>query len=326
MASTAGSFGKLRRPWLVTGANGFVGRAFCDLLHAEGIAHRAVVRQARRALAGEIALGDFATADWREVLAGVDCVFHLAARAHVMEERAADPLAEYRRANVEVSARLADQAAAAGVRRFVFLSTVKVLGEYTRANPFTDADAPAPQDDYAKSKLEAEEVLAGIGRLRGMEVLILRVPLIHGPEVKGNFLTLLKWVARGIPLPLGAIRNQRSLLYLANLCHALRKLGELNQAHSGCWLLADPDPISTPALARGLAQALGVPSRVFPLPGFILTSAAAILGREAAWERLHGSLVVDARRFCREFDWTPPFTLQQGLAETAAWYRRRILG
>lgn len=320
----AGNSGSARGSWLVTGANGFVGRAFCEQLSAQGIAHRAVVRKARRAQAGEIALGDFALADWREVLAGVDCVFHLAARAHVMQERAADPLAEYRRANLEVTARLAEQAAAAGVRRFVFLSTVKVLGESTTEKPFADTDPPAPQDDYARSKREAEEALAAIGRLHGMEVQILRVPLLYGPEVKGNFLSLLKWVSRGLPLPLGAIRNQRSLLHVGNLCAALRKLGEEDRARSGCWLLADPEALSTPELARKLAAALGVPARVFPLPRFLMTAAAAILGREAAWERLKGSLVIDSRPFYREFSWAPPFTLEQGLAETAAWYQQRI--
>jgi len=319
----AGSSGSSRGTWLVTGANGFVGRAFCNLLRAEGIAHRAVVRKARQGQPGEIALGDFAGADWRKALAGVDCVFHLAARAHVMRERAKEPLAEFRRANVEATARLAEQAAAAGVRRFVFLSTIKVLGESTLERPFTDGDPPAPQDDYAQSKREAEEILAGIGRLHGMEVQILRVPLIYGPQVKGNFLSLLKWVARGVPLPLGSIRNQRSLLYVGNLCHAMRMLGEQGQGHPGCWLLADPNPVSTPELARRLALALGVPARVFPLPRFLMTLAAALLGREAAWNRLNGSLVADAQRFCREFAWSSPFSLEQGLAETAAWYRRQ---
>ncbi len=319
----AGNSSKAAKRWLVTGANGFVGRAFCDLLRERGIAHCAVVRNKRAARDGETVLGDFAQADWRGVLAGVDCVFHLAARAHVMRERSPHPLADYRRANVEVSARLAEQAAAAGVRRFVFLSTVKVLGEGTTARPYSDLDPVAPQDDYARSKQEAEDLLGAIGRATGMEVLILRVPLVYGPGVKGNFLSMLRWIARGLPLPLGAIENRRNLLYLGNLCAALAMLGGRSKAPSGCWLLADPGVLSTPALAREIAAALGVRAHVWRVPGFLLAGAAALLGREASWARLNGSLEVDASPFLRDFDWSPPYTREQGLIETARWFNRR---
>lgn len=319
----AGSSGNSPGPWLVTGANGFVGRALCEFLHQRGLPFRAVVRRRRDAQGEDIAMGDFAQADWRGVLQGVSCLFHCAARAHVMEERAADPLAEYRRANVEVSARLAEQAAAAGVSRFVFLSTVKVLGEASGERPLTENSPPDPRDDYARSKLEAEEVLAGIGRLSGMDVVILRVPLLYGPAVKGNFLSLLKVVARGWPLPLGSIDNRRSLLYLGNLCAALLAIGQRGSCPSGTWLLSDGDDLSTPQLVRALAQALGVPARAWPCPLWFLTMLAALAGKEAAWERLRGSLAIDASAFNQTFGWHPPYSVAQGLAETAAWYRRR---
>ncbi|MBI3148613.1 MAG: NAD-dependent epimerase/dehydratase family protein [Betaproteobacteria bacterium] len=319
----AGNSGKREGLWLVTGANGFVGQAFCDLLYAQGVPYRAVVRKRRQAQGDDLALGDFAHADWRGVLRDVSCVFHLAARAHVMQERSPDPLAEYRRANVEVSARLAEQAAAAGVRRLVFLSTVKVLGEANAGRPYTDADPPAPQDHYAISKREAEEVLTGIGQITGMEVLILRVPLIYGPGVKGNFLSLLRLVARGWPLPLASLRNRRSLLYLGNLGAALVMLGRRAEAQRGNWLLADGEDLSTPQLIRSLATALDRPTRLFPCPPILLAAAADLFGKKPAWERLQGSLAVDATPFFQHFDWTPPFSARQGLAETAAWYRRR---
>lgn len=319
----AGSSGNPPGLWLITGAGGFVGRAFCEHLDQAGIRHRAVVRKRREAQGREVALGDFAQADWRGVLQGVDCVFHFAARAHVMRERAADPLAEYRRANVEVSARLAEQAAAAGVKRFIFLSSVKVLGEASGERPFDQRSSPAPEDDYALSKHEAEVVLAGIGRLTGMEVLILRVPLLYGPAVKGNFLRLLRMVARTWPLPLGSIANRRSLLYLGNLCDALLMLGRRPTCPSGAWLLADGQDLSTPQLIRALATALGVPARVWPCPLVFLAMAAGLAGKDAAWARLKGSLAVDGSAFRQEFGWRPPFTVAQGLAETAAWLRRR---
>lgn len=309
--------------WLVTGANGFVGRAFCDALDAAGIAFRAAVRNRRSNAGQEVALGDFAQADWRSALNGVSTVFHLAARVHIMKERAPDPLAEFRRANVEAALRLAEQAAAAGVRRFVLLSTVKVLGEETTTRAFNETSPPAPQDAYAQSKAQAEEALAALGRLTGMEVIVLRVPLVYGPGVRGNFLSLLDWVWRGLPLPLASIQNRRSLLYLGNLCDALIAVGRSEGRHAGHYLLADGEDFSTPDLLRGLAAALGKRSRLLPCPPALLLTLGKLVGQGSAVSRLAGSLAIDARAFAREFKWTAPCTLAQGLAETAAWYRRR---
>lgn len=311
---------------LVTGANGFVGRALGRELLRRGRRVRAAVRRDAGLPDGCEArvVGDLGPdTDWSAALDGVDAVAHLAARVHVMRERAADPLAAFRRTNVDGTLRLARSAAAAGVRRLVFLSSVKALGEATPDGPFTDSSPANPRDPYGVSKREAETGLSELAARSGMEVAILRPPLVYGPGVKGNFLSLLRLIERGVPLPLAAIANRRSLLYLGNLVDAV----DLCLSHDGAagrtFLIRDGEDLSSAELVRRLAAALGRRAPLFPLPEGVLRLAASCIGRRAVAQRLLGSLTVDDRRIRSELDWQPPFTVDQGLAETAIWLRER---
>jgi nucleoside-diphosphate-sugar epimerase len=308
-------------PVLVTGANGFVGRALCNALAASGRHVRRAVRTEAAGLENAIVVGDLCgSTDWSRALEGVSCVMHLAARTHVLSETAADPLAEYRRINVDGTATLARQAARAGVRRLVFLSSVKVNGEATVA-PFTERDAPRPEDGYGISKWEAEQALARAIAENGMEFVVLRPPLVYGPGVGGNFLRIMRLVARGIPLPLASIANRRSLVYLGNLVGAIVTVADTPHAANRTFLVSDGEDVSTPDLVRAIAQALGVSPRLLPCPLAGLELGAALTGRRAELARLAGSLQVDGSALRDALGWRPPYTFEQGLAETARWYR-----
>ena len=259
--------------------------------------------------------------DWSAALDGVDAVAHLAARVHVMRERAADSLAAFRRTNVEGTLRLARSAAAAGVKKFVFLSSVKVLGEATPDGPFTDSSPADPRDPYGVSKREAETGLSEIAAGSGMEVAILRPPLVYGPGVKGNFLSLLRLIERGVPLPLAGLRNRRSLLYLGNLVDAIDLCLSHDAAAGRTFLIRDGEDLSSAELVRRLAAALGRRAPLFSLPEGVLRLAARCIGRRAAAQRLLGSLTVDDGRLRRDLGWSPPFAVEEALAETAAWFR-----
>ena len=288
---------------LVTGANGFVGRALCPALRQ---AAWSVVAATRRET-GEIG----PATDWRPLLDGIDAVVHLAARVHVMRGGAAEA-DTFERVNHRATARLAEQAAEAGVRRFVFMSTVKVHGDAS-GRPLTAGDPAAPADAYGRSKLAAEAALARhAGR---MAVVVLRPPLVYGAGAKGNFLSLLRAVDRGWPLPLAALDNRRSLIALGNLADAVRAALE---APPGVYLPSDGEDVSTPALVRRIAAALGRPARLFPAPAGLLRAVAAAAGRPGAYERLAGSLTVDGRLA----GWRPPVAMAEELERTAAWYRR----
>jgi len=298
---------------LVTGANGFIGLPLCRHLAERG--HQ-VVAAARREVPG------FATAriadlgpdtDWRDALAGIDAVVHLAARAHIMRDRDPDPPAAFRRANRDGTVRLARQARDCGVGHFLFVSSIKVNGEATApGRPFTASDAPDPGDAYGCSKAEAEAALA---LLEGLPTLtILRPPLVHGPGVKGNLALLLKVLAAGVPLPLGGIDNRRSLVGIDNLTSALTHLVE--QRAAGTFLVRDGDDVSTPDLLRMIAAGLGTTARLFSLPPPLF----APLGRIGAIARLTGSLTVDDRPL-RSTGWTPTLSLESGLARMAAAWR-----
>lgn len=308
---------------LVTGATGFVGRALCPVLLNHG---RQVVAVARKR--GEWPEGcdtrlvaDIGPdTDWTEALDGVDAVVHLAARIHVVRETAADPRAAFRRTNVDGTLRLAQSAAQAGVRRFVFLSSVKVLGDVSPAGPLTESSAAEPQEPYGVSKWEAEQGLAQVARETAMEIVVLRPPLVYGPGVKGNFRALVRLLDRGVPLPLGAIGNQRSLIYLVNLVDAIALCLSHDAAAGKTYLIRDGEDLSTPELARRLAAALDRRARLFPVPGAVLRLAAGCLGRKAEAERLLGSLTVDDGAIRRDLGWRPPFTVVEGLADTAAWF------
>jgi nucleoside-diphosphate-sugar epimerase len=314
---------------LVTGANGFVGSALTEALVEANVPTRCAFRspamvqqapdRAERMVIGEIG----PDTDWSAVVDGVDVVVHLAGRAHVMSDSAGDPLAEYRRVNVEGTAALAEAAVTAGVRRLVFVSSVKVHGEATDTVPFTEADPPAPSDPYAISKWEAEQVLHRLGIRTGLEVVVVRPTLVYGPEVKGNLYRLLRAIELGVPLPFLGIRNRRSLLYLGNLVDFLRVCMASPAIPGEAFLVADAEPVSTEELIRGLATGLGRPTRLVPAPSRLLRLVSRATGQGAAVDRLLDSLVVDTGKAQRVLNWTPPFTTKHGLRETARWGRSR---
>lgn len=302
---------------LITGANGFVGRALCAVLSAEGYSLKPVVRRSSD-LPGAMCMVDLsAHTDWRELLTGCSAIVHLAARVHVMHDTAGDPLALYRATNTDATLNLARQAAQAGVKRFIFVSSIKVNGEGGDA-AYRETDAPAPEDPYAISKWEAEQGLWRIAKETGIEVVVLRPPLVYGPGVKANFRRLLDTVACGWPLPLGAIDNRRSLLYLGNFVDAIRLCIEHPAAAGQTFLIDDGQPVSTPHLIRSVAHAMGRSARLFSVPVPLLRAAAHLLGKRAAFDRLAGSLWLDSATIRNSLGWVPPYSLQAGLAETVA--------
>jgi nucleoside-diphosphate-sugar epimerase len=303
---------------LVTGASGFVGGAVAARLAADGIQARAAVRRPDAPIpAGteRIQVADLtADTDWSSATRGVDVVVHAAARVHVMRDRAADPLTEFRRANVAGTLALARQAAASGVARFVFLSSIKVNGEETtRGRPYTADDPPAPVDPYGVSKHEAEQGLRALADDTGMEVVIIRPVLVYGPGVKGNFKTMLQLVRSGMPLPLAAVKNSRSLVAVENLVDLIVHLLEHPAAANRVLLVSDGEDLSTPDLLRRAAAAMGRPSRLVPVPTTLLLTLARMLGRRAVVQRLCGDLQVDVSATRALLDWTPPISVDEGL-------------
>ena len=314
-----------RNTILVTGANGFIGSALCRALVEAGHVPRAA---ARRIVPGgkgpepAVGIGEIdGNTDWSKALSGIECVVHLASPSDQPRGSPADSLAKYRRVNVAGSRRLAEQAAAAGARRLVFMSTIKVNGERTAERAYTENDAPRPQDAYGISKQEAEQALRDVAQKTGLEIAVLRSPIVYGPGVKGNFLRLMHLVARGVPLPLGAVNNRRSFIYTGNLAGAIIKALDAPQAAGRTYLVSDGEDVSTPDLVRGLALALGVTARLPALPLAALGFGASLAGKRAEFARLSGSLQVDSSRIRRELDWQPRYSLTQGLTETARWYR-----
>jgi UDP-glucose 4-epimerase len=271
-----------------------------------------------------VALGDFAAADWDGVLAGADAVVHLAGRAHIKRERPSDAATAYVVGNVHVTRRLAEAAARANVRRIVFASSVKVCGEATQpGRPFGPDDIAAPQDAYARSKAEAESVLRAVCGENGMEAVILRLPLTYGPGVRGNFLALLEAVARERRLPLAGIDNRRSLLYQGNAVSAIEAALRAPALAGTTLPVADAQTVSTSELVRKLAAALRVRARMFRVPAAALRGVSSLAGRRADVQRLLGSLEVDSSRFRELAQWSAPYSLDEGLAATAAWWRIR---
>ncbi|MBI1175189.1 MAG: NAD-dependent epimerase/dehydratase family protein [Sideroxydans sp.] len=317
---------------LVTGARGFIGLPLLDELVRNKIRVRALTSS--RAWLGE-AHGDpqvvewaymagIAQDCWQDVLSGISTVIHLAARVHVMRDTAPDPLAEFRRVNTRATEELARAAASGGVKRLVYVSSIKVNGEETqRGQKFSESLAAKPEDAYAVSKWEAEQALHKVSRETGLEVVIVRPPLVYGPRVKGNFAQMLSVVARGIPLPLASIDNRRSLVYVGNLVNALVACAVQPAAAGQTYLVSDGDDVSTPELLRQLAAALNVPSRLFHCPSSWLRLAGKLTGKSRQAERLLGSLEVDSAKIRRDLNWVPPYTLQQGLQATAEWYRNQ---
>lgn len=306
---------------LVTGATGFVGGALVKRLAGEYPARcvLAAVRRLDLALPENVRpvlVGDslFAT-DWRTVLHGVEAVVHCAARVHVMRDEAGDPLEVYRQINVQGTLNLARQAAEAGVRRFVFVSSIKVNGEATLPGcPFSTNEAPAPEDAYGLSKAEAESGLQQLAQQTGMEVVIIRPPLVYGPGVKGNFSSLLGWVARGLPLPLGAVtNNRRSLVGLDNLVDLILTCIDHPKAVNQTFLVSDGEDLSTTELLQRIGKVMNRSVHLIPVPVPVLHIASSLLGKRAIAERLLGSLQVDISKTCTLLNWTPPVSVDEGL-------------
>ncbi|MDK4713516.1 SDR family oxidoreductase [Rhizobium sp. CNPSo 4039] len=300
---------------LVTGATGFVGQALCTELSRRRMEYRPVSRNSRPGFA---AIGTMnSDTDWAGTLAGVDTVMHLAARVHVMHESAADPLSAFRAVNVDATVNLARQAAGAGVKRFIFLSSIKVNGEGTSAGrPFRASDVPHPEDAYGRSKLEAEEALLAISAETGMEIVIIRPPLVYGPGVKANFASLMKWASRPFPWPFGAIRNRRSLVYVGNLIDFMLLCASHTAVGNRMFLVSDGEDLSIGQLISKLSLAAGRKAWMLPVPPALLEGLAALLGRRAAAQRLLGSLQVDIGETQAVTGWSPPYSVEEGLAAT----------
>jgi UDP-glucose 4-epimerase len=308
---------------LLTGASGFVGAAvqtqlLGDLQYVVRSVYRQVPPQSAQRLQVCQMPGLEPDTDWLELLQGIDVVVHCAARVHVMNERDADPLAAFRRVNVRGTLRLAEQAAQCGVRRFIYLSSIKVNGEGTwPGRPYTADDQPAPLDPYGVSKLEAEHGLQALAVKTGMEIVIIRPVLVYGPGVKANFRSMMAWLNRGVPLPLGAITNKRSLVALDNLVDLIMTCIHHPAAANQVFLVSDDEDLSTSELLRRMARALGRPARLLPLPMWILKGTAQLLGRRALSQRLCGSLQVDIDKTKSLLEWTPAISVDGALAKTA---------
>jgi len=308
---------------LVTGATGFVGQTLVRrLVSHEGHDVRCAIRKQRDGLEGTThvhVVGEVdASTDWQRALVDVDCVMHLAARVHVMRDTVADPLADFRRVNTEGTLNLARQAAAAGVRRLVYLSSIKVNGETTVPDrPFTPNDLAAPQDPYGISKHEAEIGLREIVRTTEMQVVIIRPTLVYGKDAKGNFKSLMSIVARGVPLPLASIHNLRSFVGIDNLVDFIITCLERPAAANETFLVSDGQDMSTTELVRGMAQAAGVPARLLPVPVWALQAGASLLGKGDAVQRLCGNLQVDISKSRQLLGWNPPFSVDEGLKRAA---------
>jgi nucleoside-diphosphate-sugar epimerase len=314
--------GRMQGLTLVTGATGFVGRYVCRALEEAGIPFRMAVRAALPS-GSCVAVGSIGPdTDWVAALEGVEVVVHLAARVHQLEDTANDPLAAYREVNTAGTIALAEAAERAGVRRMVFMSTVKVHGESTSGrSPFSEQDHPAPSDPYGISKLEAESAL---GQFHRLQVTILRPPLVYGPGVGANFLRLLRAADRRIPLPLPREPNRRSLVFAGNLADAVLHVSASEEAAGRTFLVSDGSPVSTRELVEGLSAGLGRTARIIPVPRGILRLAATLTGRMAAFDRVTGDLEIDSSEITRATGWVPKVTFPEALAQTCEWYGVRM--
>lgn len=303
---------------LVSGANGFVGRALCPYLSSNGHTVVPVVRRPC-GLEGEHIVSE--EYSWTRALKDCDSVVHLAGRAHLMQDQVCDPMLAFRVANVDTTLALANQAVEAGIRRFVFMSTVKVNGEETAVGCcYKPDDFPEPRDPYAISKCEAEQGLSEIAQKTGLELVIIRPPLIYGPGVKGNFASLIQWVRRGVPLPLGAIHNNRSMIALENLVDFAALCADIDaspNAKGQVFLVSDGEALSTTELLRRVAKAYGCSSRLLPVPAGLVRSVVRLMGKASLADRLLGSLVIDDSKAREILGWHPPVSMDQQLRKMA---------
>ncbi len=311
---------------LVTGACGFIGAALCEKLSFMG--HRVCgTATSAEKLSGvskwvrPLVIEQIGPAtDWSDALINIDTIIHLASRVHIMRETATDSLSAYRCVNVEGTERLARKAAEAGVRRFVYISSIKVNGEGSSL-PYKEVDTPAPFDPYAVSKWEAEQLLHKISSESALEVVILRPPLVYGPRVRANFLSLLKLVSSGFPLPFFNLNNKRSLIYLGNLVDAIIACLTHPNAVGETFLISDGYDVSTPQLVRMMATASGIKSRLFPFPISLLNIICSAIGKRNSVDRIVGSLRIDSSKIRKTVGWQPPFSLEEGLEETVKWFK-----
>ena len=318
---------------LVTGANGFIGQALCSALSKAGFNVRAAVRKINMDISGAheyVQIGDIDNkTDWEEALNNVDVVIHLASRVHITRDRANDPLAEFRRVNVAGTEHLARMAAKHGVRRLIFLSSVKVNGEYTskessgKVERFSERNIPNPQDDYGLSKWEAEQVLHSVSKDTGLEIVILRPALVYGPGVKANFLNLLRLIDLGIPLPFSNLKNVRSFVYLGNLIDAILRCITDSRAVGQTFLISDGEDISSSELIIKIAKAMGRKPVLLPFPDRLLRFLGKVTGRLSEVERLLNSLCVENRKIIETLDWRPQYTLDEGIKITIGSYRSK---
>lgn len=312
---------------LVTGANGFLGCRLAMRLSEDPGYHlvACVRRQPSEWPVGSQVevVGDLdGNTDWTGALLRVDVVIHTAARVHLMKDTAQDPFAEFQKVNVHGTLNLARQAAKAGARRFIFVSTIKVNGEWTGPGRlFTEDEPPDPTDAYGISKWEAEAGLRQLAEESGMEIVIIRPPLVYGPGVKANFQSMMRWINRGVPLPLGSIHNKRSLVALDNLVDLITTCIEHPAAANQTFLAADGEDLSTTELLQRMGVALGKPARLIPFPAGLLTLVASLLGKRAAARRLCGSLQVDISKAQELLGWKPPVSVEQGLRLTAEGFK-----
>lgn len=308
---------------LLTGATGFIGQALLVRLSAlPTLEVVAVSRRPASVLHPSVAHAQItdinADTCWRELLKGGGVVIHTAARVHVMNDRVSDPLVEFRKVNVEGTMNLARQAVAAGVKRFIFISSIKVNGESTViGKAYCSGSKPEPMDAYGISKLEAEQGLRELARETGLEVVIIRPPLVYGPGVKANFLSMMRWLSKGVPLPLGAIYNSRSLVALDNLVDLIAICIENPVAANQTFLVSDGEDLSTTELLRRMALALGKPAWLLPVPVWLLEAGACLLGKRAVAQRLCGSLQVDISKTRELLNWSPPIGVDEALRRTA---------
>jgi nucleoside-diphosphate-sugar epimerase len=313
---------------LVTGATGFVGHFLCSRLLVEGFSVRGTLLVSEspvsltNSVEGVVVEPLGADTPWSHVLAGIDTIIHLAARVHIMDDPSADPLTEFRKVNVDGTAQLAREATKAGVKRLVYISSIKVNGEEGEASYTTDSPA-CPSDPYGISKWEAEQALREIEAETGLEVVVVRPTLVYGPGVKANFLNMMKIISRGIPLPFSSIHNKRSLIYVGNLVDALAICATHPNAAGKTYLVSDGEDVSTPELIRRTASALGVPARLLPFPVSLMKLLGKLTGKSGEVNRLTGSLTVDCTKIRRELGWKPPFSMEEGLLETATWSKEK---
>lgn len=310
---------------LITGISGFIGQALASAINKQGFTVRGTVRKKSNVtqdFVEQCEMGDMSPdTDWGLALDGIDVLIHLAARVHVMKEAENDPLAEFRLINTTSTLTLARQAAESGVKRFIYLSSIKVNGESTPLNnPFTEKNIPSPIDPYGISKFETEEGLFQLADKTGMEVVCIRPVLVYGPGVKANFHSMMKWLYRGVPLPFGAINNKRSLVSLDNLVDFIITCVDHPAASNECFLVSDDEDLSTTELLHRVTKAIGRQSHLLPINQHILQFGLNLIGKKALAQRLCGSLQVDISKAKTLLNWTPPFSVDEGLRLTVEYF------